>query len=51
MSKAKHNLWKRRKNKPDKLVRSHKQWLERSKHNKLQMAIARLEKEKDGNIL
>ena len=51
MAKAKHNLWKRRKNKPDKLVRSHREWVERTRYNKLQTAIAKLEKDKDGNIL
>ena len=30
MAKAKHNLWKRRKNGPDKLIRSNKEWKKRS---------------------
>jgi len=34
MSKAKHNLWKRRSNGPDKLVRSHKQWVAKHNHNR-----------------
>jgi len=34
MAKAKHNLWKQRKNKPAKLVRSHKQWVAKHNHNR-----------------
>ena len=39
MAHAKHNLWKRRKNKPDKLVRSHKEWKKRAAHSKVRHAL------------
>jgi hypothetical protein len=34
MSVSKHNLWKRKKNGVMKLVRSHRDWLEKRRHSK-----------------
>ncbi len=44
MSVSTHNLWKRRKNKPNKLVRSNKEWKRRANHSKLML---QLEKKSD----
>ena len=43
MSVSKHNLWKQRKNKPSKLVRSHKDWKRNSNHMKLQLQLKKAE--------
>ena len=46
MAHAKHNLWKRRKNKPDKLIRSHKEWKKRAAHSKVRHALELAENRK-----
>ena len=47
MAKAKHNLWKRRKNGPDKLIRSHKQWVAKHNHNRKVHLEEQLQKAKE----
>jgi len=50
MAKAKHNLWKRRKNGPDKLIRSHKQWVAKHNHNRKEFLQDKLEKAKEAVV-
>ena len=50
MAKAKHNLWKRRKNRPDKLVRSHKEWVAKHNHNRKVFLDSKLEEAKQSVV-
>jgi len=50
MAKAKHNLWKRRKNGPDKLIRSHKEWVAKHNHNRKVFLDGKLEEAKQSVV-